>query len=395
MINSGLITGGLADDKTARADAIDFTGGVNSLTLEAGAKITGLVVAFSVADTLALGGTASGAFNVSSVGSSAQYQGFGVFKKTGSGTWTLTGVTSAHTPWAINSGALAVSSDGTLGDPSGALSFGGGALKFLAGFSTSRRIVLNAAGGSFDTNGKNATLAGLISGVGALTETGAGTLTLSHSNSYSGGTSLQGGTLDLSALKAAGTSSITFGTGSESLKIENAALSADNFGNTVQSFGSGDAIDLTGLIFATGAAATYNTSTHILAVTSGGVTDTLHLADPAGAMFAVSGDGASGTKVTLAGVGSAALNPTDLGFSSGANSTVGFSGTAGTPLTVGDGAHIAKIALLGNYMNSTFVASSDGHGGTLIAEIADRPPSASGAATRNITWLVGGSRNDA
>jgi fibronectin-binding autotransporter adhesin len=94
VINSGAIAG-LGGDGVTRAVAIDFSGGVNSLTLGAGAKITGLVVAFSVADTLALGGTANSAFNVSSVGSSAQYQGFGVFKKTGSSAWTLTGVTSA------------------------------------------------------------------------------------------------------------------------------------------------------------------------------------------------------------------------------------------------------------------------------------------------------------
>jgi hypothetical protein len=33
---------------------------------------------------------------------------------------------------------------------------------------------------------------------------------------------------------------------------------------------------------------------------------------------------------------------------------------------VADGTHTANIALLGNYMASSFVASSDGHGGTFI-----------------------------
>jgi hypothetical protein len=42
---------------------------------------------------------------------------------------------------------------------------------------------------------------------------------------------------------------------------------------------------------------------------------------------------------------------------------------AGT-LSVGDGTHIANIALLGSYMASTFVAASDAHGGTLISEAA-------------------------
>ena len=48
--------------------------------------------------------------------------------------------------------------------------------------------------------------------------------------------------------------------------------------------------------------------------------------------------------------------PTFLGSSSG-----------GT-LTVTDGTHSANIALLGNYLASSFVTSSDGHGGTNIVD---------------------------
>jgi hypothetical protein len=46
-----------------------------------------------------------------------------------------------------------------------------------------------------------------------------------------------------------------------------------------------------------------------------------------------------------------------------------YSGTAsdGT-LTVTDGSHTANIALLGNYLASTFVTSSDGHGGTNVVD---------------------------
>ena len=43
---------------------------------------------------------------------------------------------------------------------------------------------------------------------------------------------------------------------------------------------------------------------------------------------------------------------------------------SGGTLSVGDGTHMANIALLGSYMASTFAASSDGHGGTLISEAA-------------------------
>jgi hypothetical protein len=41
---------------------------------------------------------------------------------------------------------------------------------------------------------------------------------------------------------------------------------------------------------------------------------------------------------------------------------------SGGKFTVADGTHTANIALLGNYLASTFVASSDGHGGTYVVE---------------------------
>ena len=299
VINSGEIIGGLSGDGSTLADAIDFTGGVNSLMLLAGFMITGDVVAYSAADALVLGGSTNGTFDVSQIGATAQYEGFGVFEKTGSSTWTLTDSTTAVTPWAINGGTLAVSTDNNLGDPSGGLSFAGGTLQFLSGFITSRAITLNTGGGTFDTDGNNATLAGLIGGTGGLTKTGAGMLTLSDTNSYSGGTSLDGGTLDLAALGAAGTNMITFAAGIGILKIEAAALSAHTFGNTIHSLGVGDVIDLTALAFATGATAIFNAGTHTLSVTSNGVIDTLTLTNPEFTTFVAISDGTGGTEVEL------------------------------------------------------------------------------------------------
>jgi hypothetical protein len=42
--------------------------------------------------------------------------------------------------------------------------------------------------------------------------------------------------------------------------------------------------------------------------------------------------------------------------------------TSGGTLSVTNGAHTANIALLGNYMASTFVTSSDGHSGTYVVD---------------------------
>jgi Ca2+-binding RTX toxin-like protein len=75
---------------------------------------------------------------------------------------------------------------------------------------------------------------------------------------------------------------------------------------------------------------------------------------------------------TVAGLrGQDAIDLADIGF--GASSTLGYLANAdnsGGTLSVGDGTHMANIALLGSYMASSFVAASDGHGGTLISETA-------------------------
>lgn len=42
-------------------------------------------------------------------------------------------------------------------------------------------------------------------------------------------------------------------------------------------------------------------------------------------------------------------------------------GTGGT-LSVGDGRHVATVALLGNYMAGSFAVTADGHRGTLITD---------------------------
>jgi hypothetical protein len=67
------------------------------------------------------------------------------------------------------------------------------------------------------------------------------------------------------------------------------------------------------------------------------------------------------------------LDLADIGF--GAKTTLGYSanGNGGGTLTVSDAGHIAKIALLGNYMASSFAAASDGHGGTFLEAAASTP----------------------
>jgi autotransporter-associated beta strand protein len=139
--------------------------------------------------------------NGNNVTLAASLSGLGGLTKTGAGTMTLSGVNSYQGGTTINGGALAVAADANLGAAAGGLAFGGGTLQFLTGFTTNRTVTLNAGGGTFDTNGNNATLAGAISGAGGLTKVGVGTMTLSGASTYLGGTTVNAGTLQAGAAK--------------------------------------------------------------------------------------------------------------------------------------------------------------------------------------------------
>ena len=121
--------------------------------------------------------------------------GSGAVVQMGPGTTILTGTNSYSGGTAINAGVLAVSADANLGAVTGGLTFNAGTLQFLSGFTTSRAVTLNAGGGTFDTNGNNAALAGAIAGGGGLSKVGAGALTLTGASSYSGPTTVAAGAL--------------------------------------------------------------------------------------------------------------------------------------------------------------------------------------------------------
>lgn len=145
VINAGAIAGGKNWVASAGiANAVQFVGGVNSLELQAGSTIDGNVVAFSAADTLKLGGTADSSFDVSAIGATAQYRGFGSFQKTGLGAWTLTGSSTEATPWTIQQGALLLDSAISLTNASFTIN-NTGTLQ-VNGSNTTSAIAINSGG---------------------------------------------------------------------------------------------------------------------------------------------------------------------------------------------------------------------------------------------------------
>src|SRR5204863_6642355 len=97
-------------------------------------------------------------------------------------------------------------SDSNLGSASSALDINGGTLRFDASFDpgVGRAVKLGSVGATIDTNGASAVFVQSILGAGHLTKIGAGTLTLSGANAYTGGTTISGGGLQVGSGGATG-----------------------------------------------------------------------------------------------------------------------------------------------------------------------------------------------
>ena len=162
----------------------------------------------------ALGSTSTGSlylgYNFGSIGSyslsgsgllSAGYEYLGT---QGTGTFTQSGGTNvvssafslgAGGTYNLNGGALLV--PGIQGG--GAFNLGGGILLASASFSSSQAMTLTGSGGNgnINTGGYPVILSGVLSGTGRLNLSGAGILTLTASNTYSGGTAVSSSTLQV------------------------------------------------------------------------------------------------------------------------------------------------------------------------------------------------------
>jgi len=315
ILNSGLIAGGVSASGT-QANAITFTGGNNVLTLQPGWALTGNIgvtgsLTFNQSTAVILPNVITGAGSVIQNGSGTltlsgdniysggttistgtlqignggttgsilgnvtdnailtfdrsdstsfggNISGGGVLQQNGTGTLTLSGINSYGGGTFLNSGTLAVSSDANLGAPSGGLTFNGGTLQLLAGFTSNRDVTLNA-GGIVDTNGNNATWAGAVAGAGGLTKIGTGILTLSGAGTYLGPTFVNAGTLQAGIVNA-------FAPGSAYTVASGAVLDLNSFNQTIGSLAGGGNVTLGSATLSTG---NDNTSTNFSGDISG------------------------------------------------------------------------------------------------------------------------------
>ena len=224
ITTSGAISGGLNGDGVTRAKAITFLSGVHTLTLQTGATFAGNVVVdtaatsnagVSASNTLALDGAGTGTISL------PQFQNFGHLTQTSGsgGTWTLTGAGAVTLDTTVSAGTMVLGAGAVLTSPNvnlltggtlslstaalanDALNINGGTLQ-VTGItlnSLPNTIAYGANGGTFDivAAANTFSISQALAGAGSLTKIGAGTLALTGDNTYSGGTTISAGTLQL------------------------------------------------------------------------------------------------------------------------------------------------------------------------------------------------------
>jgi hypothetical protein len=161
----------------------------------------------------------------------------------------------------VQVGAAGVGNDG-VGDATAGSAFGGGI--FIQGtqsinFAPAAGQTLTISDIIADQSGSGGT--GTLAGTGSVIINGPGLVDLTADNTYSGGTDINAGMLEIGALGSIGAGAITFGAPEVTLRIDAVPGSGSTYQNTLDGLTGGDIIDLDNVRFVAGATATISGST--------------------------------------------------------------------------------------------------------------------------------------
>ncbi|MBF0179222.1 MAG: autotransporter domain-containing protein [Magnetococcales bacterium] len=279
--------------------------------------------------------------------------GAGTFVKTGTGTLTLSGsmlFSSTAGSVTVGSGALTTGSAGAFGNTSNInMTVVSGATLTLGGIDTLGSL---KGGGSVNNGGytltvsgnatqQDATFTGVISGSGGLSKSGASTLTLGGSNTYTGATTINEGRIKTSTSNVIGNSSAVTVTTNGVLELGGT--------ETIGSLAGGGTVTVAGLGLTVGGDNSTTTYTGSMSG-SGGLTKT-----GTGVMtLGGTADLTAGYTISQGGVTTTTLNII--------NDSAAVSISSGASLTLGGGDTIGSLAGAGNIVNGGFSLTTGGDG---------------------------------
>ena len=179
--------------------------GSGTLSMAAGTTLSFLNANYMIANRIVISGDPNFAPPAGTVqtlsGAIADGASPGMLEMGGAGTLVLSGANSYSGGTTIAAGTLTFSGAGTLGAPTGTTTINGGATLDLGG-TTQTQAAVDLAGGTIRNGALNApinAMAGIIEDIGgaASVTVTAGTTIIEGSNSYTGVTNINGGTLDV------------------------------------------------------------------------------------------------------------------------------------------------------------------------------------------------------
>lgn len=178
---------------------------IGTLTLGGNVTANAASTTATISGNLALGG-ASRTFTVADgsaavdLAVSAVISGTTGLTKAGAGLLELSGANTFSGNITNNAGTIRVSTDANLGNAANGIQFNGATLNVAGTFTAAagRIHTINSGGGTIDVNAGQAyslNAANQLTGSGALTKTGSGTLVLGNSMNFSGSVAINNGTL--------------------------------------------------------------------------------------------------------------------------------------------------------------------------------------------------------
>ncbi len=268
--------------------------------------------------------------------------GSGGLTVAGPGALILTGANTYTGGTTISDGTLAISADANLGAAPGTATAGhlvldGGTLAVTGDFtiSTNRGITV---GGTIEVVSGQVRYGGAASGDGSLTKTGAGILTLTGTNTYTGGTTIKAGTIRIATDAALGAVPLSF-------TADNVVLD----GGILKNDGGSVTLDGNRGVTLGPAIGTFEVRTDTEFVVPGGIRGEGNLRKIDGGTLVLTGDNTY-TGTTSVNAGTLLVNGTHAGggtYTVRNGTTLGGTGTIGSATTINDGGFLAPGASIG------------------------------------------------